>query len=198
MVEQGRLIEIIGSTGSGKTTFAEELGHALGATVLLETSKGNPYMADAHRADKHSWDNQFWFLQKYVERLNEATKLVEGGKIVIIDTGLPTYILHSKLILTPEQNIQYSDLAARLTQHLSLPDLTLHLKDTTDFLMDRLKKRHKDYDDATPDFIDQLTELHNAWTTQTNLPVMTIRSRDLENEKIKTDIITTIVLTIKL
>lgn len=196
MIERGRLIEITGSTVTGKTTFAKELGHALGATVLLETAEGNPYMTDAHRAGKHSWDNQFWFLQKYVERLNEATKIVEDGKIAIIDSGLPTYVLHSKLILTPEQNGRYSDLAARLTLHLALPDLTLYLTDTTDFLMERLKKRNKDYDDATPDFINKLTEFHNAWATQTNLPVLTIRSRDLENEELKVDIIRTISLSL--
>ena len=46
MVERGRLIELIGTTITGKTTFAKELGDALGATVLLETAEGNPHMAD--------------------------------------------------------------------------------------------------------------------------------------------------------
>lgn len=196
MVERGRLIELIGTTGSGKTTFAKDLGPYLGATVFLETTEGNPYIGNSHKSGEHSWDNQVWFLKQYVERLSKATRLVKDGKIAIIDSGLPTYILHSKLLI-PNRSDQFNDLAARLTQHLALPDLTLYLKDTTEFLMNRLKKRNKKYDDATPDFIDKLTELHDAWTTQTNLPVMTIRSRDLEHEGLKADIIRTIILNLK-
>lgn len=196
MVEQGRLIELIGTTGSGKTTFSKELGYALGATVLLETTEGNPYITDAHHGGEHSWDNQVWFLQKYVERLSTATQLVKDGKIAIIDSGLPTYVLHSKLLI-PDQSDRFNDLATRLTQHLALPDLTLHLTDTTDFLINRLKARHKPHDDADPDFVEKLTQLHNKWVAQTKLPVIPIRSRDLEHEELKADIIQTITLTLK-
>lgn len=197
MVERGRLIEIIGTTVTGKTTFAEELGRVLGATVLLETAEGNPYMAHAHHGGKLSWDNQVWFLQKYVERLSTATSLVKDGKIAIIDSGLPTYILHSKLILTPEQNVRYDDLAAQLTHDLAVPDLTLYLRDSTKFLMDRLKARHKPYDDASTKFVSDLTRLHDEWVATATTPVMPIRSRDLEHAGLKLDIMHTIVFTIR-
>ncbi len=195
--EYGKLIELIGPTCGGKTTFAKDLGVALGATVFLETTEDNPYMADAHRSGEHSWNNQVWFLQQYVRRLSEATRLLEDGKIAIIDSGFPTYLLHSTIILTPDQNTRYGDLAARLTQHLAIPDLTLYLKDDKDFLMARLKRRNKGHDDADPDFVDTLTRLHNEWVAQTHLPVVSIHSRDLEHEGLKKDIIRTIALTIK-
>lgn len=195
MIERGHLIELIGTTGTGKTTFAKDLGRALGANVLLETADGNPHIADAHHGGEHSWANQIWFLRKYVERLDLATKLIKDGKIVIIDTGLPTYTLHTKLLI-PERSNEFNGLAAGLTQHLVLPDLTLYLTDTTNFLMERLKTRNQKFDDATPDFIEQLTKLHNDWVARATTPVITIRSRDLEHKGLKSDIIKTIVLTL--
>ncbi len=194
--ERGRLIELIGPTCSGKTTFAKDLGVALGSVVLLETIEGNPHMADAHRKGERSWNNQVWFLKKYVERLTTATQLREDGKIAIIDSGLPTYLLHSKIILTPEQNTRYGELSADLIRHLSPPDLILYLKDTTDFLMERLKKRNLHCDDADHDFIEKFTRLHDEWVAQTRLPVVPIPSRDLEHEGLKREIFKIIALSV--
>ena len=188
-LERGKLIELIGPTCGGKTTFATELGVNLGAVVLLETTEGNPHMADAHQKGDRSWDNQVWFLKQYVERLTQAAQLVKDGKIAVVDSGLTTYLLHSQLILTPDQNVRFRDSAARLVQHLPLPDLIIYLWDDTDFLMERLKKRNLPCDDTSAKFVADLTQLHDTWVAQTQTPVIPIRSRDLEYEGLKADII---------
>lgn len=180
---KGAIIGIIGTVGSGKSTFAEALRIPLGAHVLTETADDNPFIGDAHRTKGRVFQNQVWFLLQTVARWEQAARLAQKGAVAIMDTFSPTNLLHSKITLDADSRILYATLTDTLTRQLPPPTLIIYLHDSLDFLMDRLHRRNLPFDDQDKTYVKKMLVLHEEWfRTATPLPpILSIRSRELES-----------------
>lgn len=177
----GSIIALLGTTASGKSTFATRLGEALGAQVFDETGEGNPFIKDAHNPEGRIFQNQIWFLLQSVQRWKDAEKIADEGKNVILDTFPPKNIIHSKLLLDPESFTLYEQLACTMTMSLRQPSVVVYLYDSADFILERLKKRNKAYDsDVLKKYINDMMSLHDFWIERAPMPVVRLKSRDLE------------------
>ena len=180
---KGSIIGIIGTIGSGKSTFAEALRVPLHAEVLPETAVNNPFIGDAQRAEGRVFQNQAWFLLQTVARWEQAARLAQNGKVAIMDTFTPTNLLHSKITLDADSFVLYKRLTATLVKHLPPPNLVIYLHDSLDFLMDRLHKRNLPIDDEDAAYVEKMLVLHENWvnTAQFPAPILSIQSRELES-----------------
>jgi deoxyguanosine kinase len=176
------IVALLGTTNSGKSTFAERLGAELNGVVLKETTEGNLFMADAHNPAGRIFQNQAWFLLQSSVRWEKAAQLATEGKLAIMDTFVPKNLIHSKLTLDSDSYTLYERLADRLTAHLPLPNVVVYLFDSPDFILGRLKARGKFYDASVQiDHIERMNTLHELWISEAQLPTVRIRSRSLED-----------------
>lgn len=180
---KGALIGIIGTIGSGKSTFAETLRAPLRAEIFTESVDNNPFIHDAHGNTGRVFQNQVYFLLQTVTRWEQAARLAQNGRIAVMDTFSPTNLLHSKITLDADSFILYEALTNKLTRHLPPPNLIIYLHDTVDFLMNRLHKRNLPIDDETPAYVGKMLVLHEDWihTAKYSTPILSIQSRKLEN-----------------
>lgn len=184
--QTGAIIALLGTAGSGKSTFAEHLGAALHAIVLKEKTGGNPFQSSAHTSTGKSFENQVWFLLQSVDRWTEAIHIRKQGNIAIMDTFIPFNDFHSKLAFDHHSYALYEHLSQRLSAHLAQPNLIVYLFDTVDYLMKRLRRRNTIYDkNVIPEYLHKLQNLHNAWISSNLLPTVRIRSRELENSDVE-------------
>ncbi|MDP1722235.1 MAG: deoxynucleoside kinase [Candidatus Gottesmanbacteria bacterium] len=182
----GAIIALLGTAGSGKSTFADHLGTALHATVYKEKTDGNPFQSSAHTSTGKIFENQVWFLLQSVHRWTEAIHIVKNGNIAIMDTYVPFNDFHSKLAFDHHSYALYEQLSQRLSTHMTQPNLVVYLFDTVDYLMDRLRRRNTAYDkNVNPEYLHKLQTLHDAWISSNLLPILRIRSRELENSDVE-------------
>jgi len=182
---KGAIIGIIGTVGSGKSTFAEALRRPLGAQVLPETADNNPFIRDAHGTRGRVFQNQVWFLLQTVARWEKAARLAHQGTVAIMDTFSPTNLLHSKITLDADSRRLYEALTDTLTRQLPPPTLVIYLHDSLHFLMGRLHRRNLPFDDQNTPYVKKMLALHEEWfkTAAPLPPILSIRSRELESQK---------------
>ncbi len=177
----GNIIALVGITGSGKSTFAEHIGKTLNSPVLRETAEGNPFMGDAHKTEGLIFQNQVWFTLKTIERWTQADKLKKTGQTVVMDTFLPTNIIHSKIALDPKSFVLYERLSNQLAKGLPPPKLVIYLFDSAEFIIKRLNQRGLTYDNVDHSYVDKLLTAHEDWLKKSRYNILKIRSRLLEN-----------------
>lgn len=78
------LVQIIGPTGSGKTTLAKLISQKLGFHLVQEEYKGNPFFDDYYRdPERWSLEAQLWFLLKNVEQTQDDISVaLKNGPVV--------------------------------------------------------------------------------------------------------------------
>lgn len=185
----GAIIALVGTIGTGKSTFADQLGTELNGVIFKETIEGNPFMKDAHKMGAQTFQNQVWFLLQTVERWQKATEIAAQGSVAIMDTYTPTNLIHSQITLDNDSFVLYKHLAGHLTAHLPSPTAIVYLSDSVDFLMDRLhNKRHLAVDDEDEPYVTRMLGFYEDWANTIIIPspMIRIRSRDLEDRQLAT------------
>ncbi|MBL7169970.1 MAG: deoxynucleoside kinase [Candidatus Aenigmarchaeota archaeon] len=84
-LNESKIITFIGIPGSGKSSVAREMSKRLKNGVLMEEIAETAANKGFEVADRASIGTETWFLTQYYTRGAEAQKLVNEGKIVIMD-----------------------------------------------------------------------------------------------------------------
>lgn len=149
---QTKIVTIIGNIGSGKTTLSVNLAKKLKAKLIKADNLylTNPFFPLTVR-DRKRWSlaSDLWFLN---ERARMLKKEVETKKqFVIIDCGLPiswTYS-HSRIksgyYIKDEWQL-YQTYYRLLTKATPPIDILVDLIASSDLLMERIKKRGRDFE----------------------------------------------------
>lgn len=152
-MRKNKFITIIGNVGSGKSTIAYFLSQNLPAELIAadELYKTNPFFKDAV-VDRTRWSlsSDIWFLLKRVEFSRTFEKKLKQNTIVQ-DSGIPmSWIyansrVHASHVNEHESDI-YNTLFSELTTNLPQEDLIIYLNLPTEKLLQRIKKRARDYE----------------------------------------------------
>ena len=71
-----RYVVVEGPIGCGKTSLAQKLGHRLGATMMLEDPKANPFLPLFYRdGRRHALPTQLFFLFQRVGQRSEERRV---------------------------------------------------------------------------------------------------------------------------
>lgn len=179
-IMSAKTLTIIGNVASGKSTLmpilVKSLGaHAVDADDLFQTSDpfAKPYLADMKR---WAFANETWLTIERIKILRaELGKRKQG--ITIIDSGLLmswVYTYSHLLVgnITDDEWNLYHTLYDELTDGLFKNTHVVKLSYSMDTLMERLKKRGRDYELAfyTREYLGQLelglSALHEKLTSK--------------------------------
>jgi deoxyadenosine/deoxycytidine kinase len=181
-----RFVAIAGNVGVGKSTLTELLSRQLNWLPFPEAVDDNPYLADFY-ADMRRWSfhSQIFFLSR---RLRHHRQLLDHPSSVIQDRSVYedaeifAHNLYRQGHMDDRDYRSYRELYEVLTTFLPPPDLVVYLRASVDTLLDRIRRRGRDYErDISRAYLAQLNELYESWIERFDLcPVLTVPADNLD------------------
>jgi deoxyadenosine/deoxycytidine kinase len=185
-------VVVAGNIGSGKTTLTQKLSERLGWKPHFESVQDNPYLSDFY-SDMSRWSFplQVYFL---THRFN-THKQIEGlpassvqDRSIYEDANIFARALYEQGKLDKRDYENYRTLYESMIQYLSAPTLMIFLRRSVPKLLERIKQRGRDYEQAIPvDYLTSLNEYYDDWYGRYNLGKSLIVDTDeldfLENEE---------------
>lgn len=175
-------IAVEGPIGVGKTTLARILHEELHGEILLEVFEENPFLGDfyADRA-RYAFQTQIFFLlSRYRQQHEAVAQLLMRGPL-ISDYLFAKDHLFAQLNLAGDELAVYEHVHAALGEQVISPGLVLHLRASTDALMNRIAVRDRPYERTmSRQYIDDLRVAYERFFADYSQgPVLTIDTTDL-------------------
>ena len=151
-------LAIEGPIGVGKTTLARILHEELGGQLLLEVFEENPFLSDFYgdRA-RYAFQTQIFFLlSRYRQQYEMVPRTLALGSLVS-DYLFAKDRLFARLNLGGDELAVYEHMHAALGEKIAAPGLVVHLRASTDVLMNRIATRDRSYERTmSRQYIDEL------------------------------------------
>lgn len=184
---QIRYIAVDGPIGAGKSTLARMLAEDLGAEALFENPDDNPFLPFFYDdPDQYAFQTQLYFLlSRYKQHKLIADQ--NNSRLVVCDYHFAKDLIFAKLNLTEEEYDLYQTVFKLLDQKLPKPDVVVALQAGQKVLLDRIRKREKEYEEhIDPDYVQRVSEAYSEYYfqyTDTPLLVVNTTNLDLVNQK---------------
>jgi deoxyadenosine/deoxycytidine kinase len=158
-----RHIVVEGPIGCGKTSLATRLAERLGANVVLEDPKANPFLASFYRdMRRYALPTQLFFLFQRVQQLEGLRQPDLFAKPVVADFTLAKDPLFARLTLDDAEYQLYAKIYDHVKPQAPVPDLVVYLQASVDTLVQRVKKRGNPIESGIQE--DYLRRLSEAYT----------------------------------
>lgn len=182
---------VAGNIGGGKTTLTKKLSERLAWKPYYESVSDNPYLSDFY-ADMSRWSFplQIYFLTHRFK----THKIIETSgasciqdRSIYEDANIFARALYEQGNLSKRDYENYVTLYQSMIEYLSAPTLMIFLKRSVPKLVERIKQRGRDYEQAIPiDYLTRLNNYYDDWYSNYNLGKSLIVNTDeldfLENE----------------
>jgi deoxyadenosine/deoxycytidine kinase len=161
-------VVVAGNIGCGKTTLTKKLSERLGWKPHFESVQDNPYLADFY-GDMARWafPLQVYFLN---HRFN-THKFIEDSRASCVqdrsiyeDANIFARALYDQGTLDERDYQNYRTLYDTMTPYLNPPTLMIFLRRSVPKLLERIKQRGRDYEQAIPvDYLTRLNKYYDEW-----------------------------------
>lgn len=176
---------IEGVIGVGKTTLARLLQPAFEANLLLEVFEENPFLSNFYsdRARYAFQTQMFFLLSRYHQQRRGVPVLLAEGKHLVSDYTFEKDALFAGINLKGDELEMYGRVQEALAEKITLPDLLVYLRASTDTLMQRIALRDRTYERTMErGYIDQLNQAYDTFFIDSPhaSPVLVIESDPLD------------------
>lgn len=177
-----RYVAIEGVIGVGKTTLARRLAKTLSASLVLEVVEENPFLARFYDdPDAFSFQTQIFFLlSRYRQQLELAQRDL-FAESVVADYIFAKDQIFATINLGEEELALYRTIVPLLEARLVRPDLVVYLQATTDVLLERIKRRGRDFErDISREYLETLSEAYNHYFFHyDDTPLLIVNTNDV-------------------
>ena len=158
-----RHIVVEGPIGCGKTSLAKRLAERLGAEVILEDPKANPFLAQFYRdMRRYALPTQLFFLFQRVQQLEGLRQPDLFAKPIVADFTLAKDPLFARLTLDDAEYQLYRQIFDHVKPQAPAPDLVIYLQASVNVLVSRVRKRGNPIESGIDE--DYLRKLSEAYT----------------------------------
>ena len=187
-------IAIEGVIGVGKTTLARMLAPSFEADLLLEVFEENPFLSDFYAdRERYAFQTQIFFLlSRYHQQRRAVPEMLATGKPLLSDYTFAKDSLFALINLVGDELVTYKRLHEALAEKITLPDLLVYLRASTDTLMQRIAMRDRSYErNMELNYIEELNQAYEKFFSQpyNDTPILTIDTNSLDfvryNEHLK-------------
>ena len=160
-----RYIAIEGPIGVGKTTLAELLAEQFGAKTLLEEVDTNPFLPKFYEdPKKYAFQTQVFFLLSRYQQQRELSQYDLFKNSVVSDYLFAKDRIFAYLNLDDDELALYEQLYRLIDARITKPDLVIYLQASSKVLIERIKKRGKDYEQGiTEQYLERLVDAYNRY-----------------------------------
>jgi len=178
-----RYIAVEGPIGVGKTALARRLATEFGSQLILEEVDDNQFLGkfyeDPARYALHA--QLFFLLERYRQQqgLDYAVLAERGG---VADYLFAKDAIFAGVTLQEEELALYRQVYRLLDAQIPKPDLVVYLEARPDVLLERIKKRGRDFERAIDaDYLERLTEAFRSFFHHYDeAPLLVINCSDID------------------
>lgn len=173
---------VAGNIGSGKSTLTRLLAERFSWRPYYEHVDGNPYLADFYsRMERWSFHLQIYFLSNRFQHHQEilaAPESVIQDRTIYEDVEIFARNLYENGLMDERDYANYRELFKIMTGYLEPPDLLIYLKTSVPVLIERIRSRGRDYEQAIPvEYLEQLNALYEDWVPRYDLsPILVVET----------------------
>ena len=181
-----RSIAVEGPIGVGKTSFVELLAKKFDAHRVLE-KVDNPFLQSFYQ-DKQgaAFQAQLFFLLSRYRQLQELSQRDLFHQVTLCDYVFPKDKIFAYLNLDDSELLIYDKLYALLEPQVPQPDLLIFLQAETRTLVDRIKRRRREYEqEISETYVNEVNKAYNYYFfhyVQTPLLVIDTTSIDFVHQ----------------
>lgn len=162
MLEKYRYIVVEGPIGVGKTSLAQRLADYTGADILLEKPQENPFLERFYQdPQRHAMSTQLFFLFQRINDVRDQAQMDLFRTRTVSDYLFDKDALFARLNLSEDEYKLYQNIYQSLAPQAPVPDLVIYLQASTDTLIERVRKRGRNYERSVSD--DYLNRLGNSY-----------------------------------
>lgn len=179
-------VAVSGNIGSGKSTITTLLSERLGWKPYYEIVDENPYLADFYAAmPRWSFHLQVFFLSKRFQHHQEITAAagsVIQDRTIYEDAEIFARNLYLQGLMDERDFRNYYELFNTMIQFLRPPDLIIYLRASVPTLLERIRRRARDFEQhIPPEYLAQLNARYAEWTERFPLcPILTVDADTLD------------------
>ena len=181
-LEKYRYIVVEGPIGVGKTSLAQRLAEHIGADILLEKPQDNPFLERFYQdPQRHAMSTQLFFLFQRINEVRDQAQMDLFRTRTVSDFLFDKDALFARLNLSEDEYKLYQNIYQSLAPKVVIPDLVIYLQATTSTLIDRVRRRGRDYErSVTDDYLNRLGDSYGEFFHQyEDAPLMMVNSENL-------------------
>jgi deoxyguanosine kinase len=181
-LDKYRYIVVEGPIGVGKTSLAQRLAEHTGADMLLEKPQDNPFLSRFYQdPQRHAMSTQLFFLFQRINELRDQAQMDLFNTRTVSDYLFEKDALFARLNLSEDEFKLYQNIYQSLAPQVPTPDLVIYLQASTDTLIERVRRRGRNYERSVTD--DYLARLGNSYGEffhhYEDAPLMMVNSENL-------------------
>ncbi|MGD0947096.1 MAG: deoxynucleoside kinase [Candidatus Binatia bacterium] len=178
-----RYIVVEGPLGVGKTTLARLLAGEFNARAILEQVEDNPFLKkfyDDPRA--YAFQTQLFFLLSRYRQQRALRQQDLFAQQTVADYLFAKDQIFAQANLEPDELALYRQLFGLLDARLPKPDLVVYLQARADVLIDRLRKRDRDYERRIAwEYVQRIAEAYrDFFFYYDETPLLVVNSSDVD------------------
>lgn len=192
-VQQLNYIAIEGNIGAGKTTLATKIANDCNAKLVLERFADNPFLPKFYKdQSRYAFPLEMSFLADRYQQLSDDLAQFDLFKdFVVADYHIFKSLIFAKVTLQEDEFRLYKTMFDIIHKEMPKPDLYVYLYQSTERLLENIKKRGRSYEQEIPaDYLEKINRGYLDYIkTQTDLNVLVIDVSDLDFVKKQEDYI---------
>jgi len=183
-LEQYNYISIEGNIGAGKTTLATRIASDFNAKTVLERFADNPFLPKFYEDQlRYAFPLEMSFLaDRYQQIADDLAQFDLFKDFIIADYHIFKSLIFAKVTLTEDEYRLYRKLFDIIYKEIPKPDLYIYLYQTTDRLMQNIRRRGRSYEQEIPaDYLDKINQGYLEYIktqSQLNVLVIDVSNRD--------------------
>ena len=188
---KARYIALEGPIGVGKTSLADFLAKEFKGRTLLEEVDDNPFLGNFYKdRRKHAFQTQLFFLLSRYRQQKDLGQQELFNSTVVSDYLFAKDKIFAYLNLDENELALYEQVYRLLDARIPKPDMVIYLQARTEVLIERIRKRNKDYEkDIEEEYIESLVDAYNRYFFYyTDSPLLVVNTSDIDFVKFPDDL----------
>lgn len=182
-MENARYIAVEGPIGVGKTSLAGLLVKEFNGRHILEDVDSNPFIRTFYKdRKKFAFQTQLFFLLSRYQQQRDLSQHGLFNQVTITDYIFAKDRIFASLNLDENEFSLYEQVYKLLDARLARPDLVIFLQARTDILIERIKRRNKEYEKGIEEtYLEELCDAYNNFFFYyTETPLLVVNTSDID------------------
>ena len=182
-MERARYIAVEGPIGAGKTALAALLAERLGGRLVAEPLEENPFLpAFYDDRKKHAFQTQLFFLLSRFQHQQQLFQQDLFSQVTVSDYLFAKDRVFASLTLEPAELSLYQRVYDLLGPRVVRPDLVVYLQARTDVLVERIRRRGRDFERAVePAWLEAVARAYGDFFFHYDeTPLLVVNASDLD------------------